>query len=707
MAEDKWPHEGIKKEDLSDYELGLIEREGYHGGKHPKAVGTGPYSLYYDSEGYLTGGFGHRLTDAELKKFNDPKTKQEVIDSWDKLKAGGALKTLRKDIDIHDKIADDYLDYYDIDRDKISDPQYQGLRELAFSMGGVRAEASKDGLPHGLHSFKQMGKALAEGDSDLAAKNLLLGKHGPKKNQSKWSTQVGPDRSAFVAGLLKQGKEDGDEDIVSDKRESQDTPAGEFRKKYLSTDHWKNVPKDGYLAEDGQDPLADRIRRATPRANASKSGLFPGLDVSVDAVGTGRKVGQELGKAAGQLASKSVETANKGNFNDPQFGSSMQRAELKGQQAIHNIDAAEQQRVDDMVSAQQDMTRKRKQQEAVDKLKTEQPSEKSQPSTDDVPPAPEPPKKSLEEIAIDKQTEKLASSQERLDKAINTFEKRIGELDQNDRKWFRSQYDELKQIYNDNKKRLEWAEVGEMVARALATMAAGWYAVKNGKTLDGLKFDKTDWSTRHAQNMQELRTELSALSEEQSLATAERKEKIAGMARTIDDLDAVVRRDEQNLDQAIRKKLYVEKQLGTQREKLIKQIKEEKIQPAVKKARDQQKVYEEHSIKAASALADDDTKTAIEELMAGGVPSLQASQIIESVQKQTSRFFGADDDVGVRKNAIDLHVRHLAEADVKNESLYTLLGRMKWKDSWVSPEMYERDIMETYFGNRPTRPNTK
>lgn len=51
-------------------------------------------------------------------------------------------------------------------------------------------------------------------------------------------------------------------------------------------------------------------------------------------------------------------------------------------------------------------------------------------------------------------------------------------------------------LYNQREERLNWGQTFELLGQALTQLAAGWYGMKTGYDLSGLKFNKVDWEKR-------------------------------------------------------------------------------------------------------------------------------------------------------------------------------------------------------------------
>lgn len=115
---------------------------------------SGEHISYTDSLGYLTGGYGHLMTDAEKQQYPEGTTiPDEVVDKWfqeDMKEAQQAVETLAPDVPEEIKNI---------------------LTNMAFNLGQNR-----------LSGFKKMLAAVKAGDYDKAADEM---------KDSKWYTQVG------------------------------------------------------------------------------------------------------------------------------------------------------------------------------------------------------------------------------------------------------------------------------------------------------------------------------------------------------------------------------------------------------------------------------------------------------------------------------------------------------------------------------------
>lgn len=125
---------------------------------------------YKDSLGLWTVGVGHLIGDGKSlpAKWNRRFSDEEVMALFD------------MDYEHHKKAAEGIPGY-----NKISSVGQGALQDLTFNMG-----------PGWISKFKQTGKALEEGNTELAAANL---------ERSKWYTQVG-NRAPEVVGMLRNSK---------------------------------------------------------------------------------------------------------------------------------------------------------------------------------------------------------------------------------------------------------------------------------------------------------------------------------------------------------------------------------------------------------------------------------------------------------------------------------------------------------------------
>ena len=128
----------------------------------------GEHVVYPDTEGYLTAGIGHKLTEAELASGKYGKgiaVPQEQVDKWFK----ADLETANADVDAL---------YKDI---KLDGTSREVLVNMAFNLGRT-----------GLSKFEKMNEGFAAGDMKKVVREM---------KDSKWWGQVG-DRSKRLAKQL-------------------------------------------------------------------------------------------------------------------------------------------------------------------------------------------------------------------------------------------------------------------------------------------------------------------------------------------------------------------------------------------------------------------------------------------------------------------------------------------------------------------------
>ena len=121
---------------------------------------------YEDTEGYLTGGTGHKFTQEDYKNFNTNGTDEEKLDYWtarfdeDYTKANTAAIRIMSKQGIEDN------------------PKIQEvLVNMVFNLGEA-----------GVNKFPSFLKALASKNSKDAEYEM---KHGASGTKSKWYKQVG------------------------------------------------------------------------------------------------------------------------------------------------------------------------------------------------------------------------------------------------------------------------------------------------------------------------------------------------------------------------------------------------------------------------------------------------------------------------------------------------------------------------------------
>jgi len=129
--------------------------------KNSRIEGSSDYGLYYDSEGYLTAGYGHKI-----KSDEDP---QDFIN----LSEEQASELLSKDIPIHDKDASKVLAKFGIPESDLSETQLDGVKDMVYQLGMTT-----------VLDFKNTFRLIKEGKFEEAAKNAA---------KSKWNKQT-PER---------------------------------------------------------------------------------------------------------------------------------------------------------------------------------------------------------------------------------------------------------------------------------------------------------------------------------------------------------------------------------------------------------------------------------------------------------------------------------------------------------------------------------
>lgn len=122
---------------------------------------------YVDTEGYVTGGIGHKFTDSDFKNWDSQWSDDEKVSYW----------TDRFDEDTATSGREAIADAAKFKVEPTSE-QIDILAELKFNMGSTRFNAKK---------WKNFYKAMDEGNVGVAADELLKGKDGGK---SLWYQQV-------------------------------------------------------------------------------------------------------------------------------------------------------------------------------------------------------------------------------------------------------------------------------------------------------------------------------------------------------------------------------------------------------------------------------------------------------------------------------------------------------------------------------------
>jgi hypothetical protein len=96
--------------------------------------------------------------------------------------------------------------------------------------------------------------------------------------------------------------------------------------------------------------------------------------------------------------------------------------------------------------------------------------------------------------------------------------KRFENLDSQDKAWMQNQYNKLNQLnqvaakrYQEDKDRMQWAEVAQMMTEALGQLGYAYSATKNGGMYAGpLEFKKTDWESKYNRLLNEYKMSLDA-----------------------------------------------------------------------------------------------------------------------------------------------------------------------------------------------------
>ena len=131
-------------------------------------------ATYTDSRGHLTAGFGHKLTDAEKKKYPlGTKIPKDQIDAWFK------VDHMRAELAAHDAAPGVPAQVHDI------------LTNMAFNVGRG-----------GLQGFKGMLKAVKAGDYNKAAAEMeWIRPNNHKLGKTAWFKQTGDRAKRLVARM--------------------------------------------------------------------------------------------------------------------------------------------------------------------------------------------------------------------------------------------------------------------------------------------------------------------------------------------------------------------------------------------------------------------------------------------------------------------------------------------------------------------------
>ena len=98
-----------------------------------------------------------------------------------------------------------------------------------------------------------------------------------------------------------------------------------------------------------------------------------------------------------------------------------------------------------------------------------------------------------------------------LDKNVTKFP----ELTKFDRSTLNKKRDDIRSLYEKYQDNLETREMTEKMTQAITKLLAGYYGLKHGQDLSGVKFDKTDWGKKMDQAIRKLDNDLAAVSQEE------------------------------------------------------------------------------------------------------------------------------------------------------------------------------------------------
>ncbi len=109
---------------------------------------------------------------------------------------------------------------------------------------------------------------------------------------------------------------------------------------------------------------------------------------------------------------------------------------------------------------------------------------------------------------------------------IEQLDEKSKELPPQEQSLLRSRLAEIDKEYKEQKGRLEFGELAEKLGQAISQAAAGYYGMKTGYNMSGLKFDKTDWASKMDQALGKYKTDVQSLTElEKEAGVAERSRK--------------------------------------------------------------------------------------------------------------------------------------------------------------------------------------
>jgi len=215
---------------------------------------------YYGKE--LVVGYGHMLKDKALKDFildtpNYNGTETSARDYYNNLTEEQATDLLEKDIELYKSYLNDVLNKSGIDRDSLSESQYDTLTEMTFQMGaGNKDDAS------GVMGFQKMLKAIQDRDWDEAAKQI---KDSDLYNQTQGRSEN------YIRGILKEVPRDEVSPSLQNQYRELGRLAGDIPDGYFSDSNSTENEKQEVVKEDlkayGQDLLNPEVDLEDPFAD--------------------------------------------------------------------------------------------------------------------------------------------------------------------------------------------------------------------------------------------------------------------------------------------------------------------------------------------------------------------------------------------------------------------------------------------------------
>lgn len=102
---------------------------------------------------------------------------------------------------------------------------------------------------------------------------------------------------------------------------------------------------------------------------------------------------------------------------------------------------------------------------------------------------------------------------------------------------FEKSRDAVIKAYEEGVRRTEIAEVVELLGQAVAQIAAGWYGLKHGIDMSGVKFKPRDWSGNYSRLAKRLETGLGEIDRKERTTRSEFKEKESQARRAAEDVE--------------------------------------------------------------------------------------------------------------------------------------------------------------------------